>query len=232
MIKELIKVGGLIGALVLQTACVVQMPAQPDDPAFAPVLAQSPAPSASAPGTIYNATVANSLYTDRKARRVGDLITIILNEQTSSTKSSSVTVDKDSSVSIGEDADGNTILGTNPGLKNMSLSTNLSGTREFEGEADAGQSNSLSGNISVTVSGIFPNGNLQVRGEKWLTLNQGDEFIRVTGIIRPEDVSPENTIESFKLANARITYSGRGSLAESGQMGWLNRVFNSPIWPF
>ena len=135
MMNRLIKISGLFAAFSLQSACVVQMPAQPDDPAYAPVLAQSAAPSFSAPGTIFNASLANSLYSDKKARRVGDLITIILNEQTSSTKSSTVTVDKDSSVSINENGDGNTLFGTNPSMGGLSLPTNLAGTREFEGEA-------------------------------------------------------------------------------------------------
>jgi len=71
-----------------------------------------------------------------------------------------------------------------------------------------------------------------VRGEKWITLNRGDEYIRISGIIRPEDVSQENTISSTKLANARISYSGTGELAESQSMGWVSRFFNNPLWPF
>ncbi len=227
-----IKILGVWMSLSALNACVVQMPAEPNDPAFAPVLPQPTHAEAPSSGSIYSASHSNSLYSDRKAQRIGDLITVVLNEQTSSTKSSTVNVDKESNTTIGQNSDNTTLLGTDPSLGALNLATNLGGTREFSGEADADQSNSLSGNISVTVAGILPNGNLQVRGEKWLTLNRGDEFIRVTGIVRPEDVSPDNTVMSYKLANARITYSGRGSLAESGQMGWLNRVFNSPIWPF
>jgi len=230
--KRAARVLFILSLSVAQYACVVQIPAEPNDPAFAPVHPLPTVMPLASSGAIYNVANSNSLYSDRKARRVGDLITVVLNEQTSSSKSSNVTVDKGSAVTIGENAAGNTLLGTNPSLKALSLATNISGDREFTGEADADQSNSLSGNISVTVAGILPNGNLQVRGEKWLTLNQGDEFIRISGIVRPEDVGPENTVMSFKLANARITYSGRGSLADSAQMGWLGRVFNSPVWPF
>jgi flagellar L-ring protein precursor FlgH len=108
----------------------------------------------------------------------------------------------------------------------------LSGSRSFEGEADASQSNSLSGAITVTIADVLPNGNLVVRGEKWLTLNQGEEFIQVSGIVRPQDVTTANTVLSTQIADARITYSGKGTLADSNRMGWLARFFNSPVWPF
>jgi flagellar L-ring protein precursor FlgH len=116
--------------------------------------------------------------------------------------------------------------------RNNTLEQNLSATREFEGEADSSQSNSLSGAITVTIADVLPNGNLMVRGEKWLTLNQGEEFIQISGMVRPQDVSTSNTVLSTQIADARITYSGEGFLAESNQMGWLARFFNHPIWPF
>ena len=83
----------------------------------------------------------------------------------------------------------------------------------------------------MTVVNVLPNNNLIIRGEKWLTLNAGDEYIRLTGIIRPEDISPGNQIESSKIANARIQYSGTGSFSEAQQQGWLTRFFNSSWWP-
>ena len=222
----------LFTMLILQVACIIPAAVRPDDPAYAPKLpitAQLPRTTA---GAIYNPGSAHSLFTDNKASRIGDVITIVLSEQTISKKSSAVSIEKDSEVSIAEDANGNTLLGTNPTFNNMSLATSIGGEREFDGGAEADQSNSLSGNISVTVADILPNGNLVVRGEKWITLNRGDEFIRVSGIVRPEDITTDNTVRSYKLANARISYSGRGSLADSQQMGWLSQFFNSPIWPF
>jgi hypothetical protein len=85
----------------------------------------------------------------------------------------------------------------------------------FAGEASSNQSNSLSGSIAVQVSRVLPNGNLVVQGEKWIELNQGDEYIRLRGIIRPEDVSPTNTIPSTLVADARISYGGTGALNEA-----------------
>lgn len=84
----------------------------------------------------------------------------------------------------------------------------------------------------MTVAEVLPNGNLVVRGEKWMTLNRGDEFIRISGIVRPDDISPNNTVVSTRLANAQISYSGTGTLADSQSMGWLARFFNSEYWPF
>jgi len=108
----------------------------------------------------------------------------------------------------------------------------LSSSNEFEGDAQANQSNNLSGNISVTVIRVLPNNNLIIRGEKWLTLNNGDEYIRLTGIVRPADVNPANEVLSTKIANARIQYSGTGQFAKAQNRGWLGQFFLSTIWPF
>ena len=107
----------------------------------------------------------------------------------------------------------------------------VSSSNEFTGDAQANQSNSLNGSISVTVVDVLANQNLVIRGEKWLTLNHGDEYIRLTGIIRPADISPANEIVSTKIANARIQYSGTGSFARSQEKGWLTKFFSSEWWP-
>ena len=221
----------LLCTIVLQ-ACVIQPPPHPDDPYYSPVLSASSRAQPTEQGSLYKEGYGLSLYGDRKARHIGDIITVVLNERTVSSKSAGTTITKDTSVDFNEDSSGNTLLGTNPSFKNLTLPTNIEQNREFEGEAEADQSNSLQGNISVTVVDVFPNGNLVVRGEKWITLNQGDEFIRVSGIIRPEDISPINTISSAKLANARISYGGTGALANSQEPGWLTKIFNSMFWPF
>ncbi len=214
--------------MVLASGCVVNPPPRPGDPYYAPTASvPTPTPAATA-GSLYQGSRSMSLYTDAKARNVGDIITIMLTERTVSSKSSGVTVNKDSSTSL----PAGTLLGMSPTLDGNPLDTNVSQEREFSGDAGADQSNSLSGNIAVTVADVLPNGNLVVRGEKWMTLNRGDEFIRVSGILRPEDISPQNTVPSTRLANAQISYSGSGELASSQSMGWLSRFFNSAYWPF
>lgn len=218
---------------LLFSACVVQQPQRPNDPYYAPVLQTSPVPSVAQNGSLFQANVAMDLYSDTKASRVGDIITVSLQESTTSSKSSAIGVVKDNDTNVLSDESGvGTILGTTPSLGSFGLSTNLIAEREFKGESEADQSNRLTGNISVTVVNVYPNGTLAIRGEKWMTLNRGDEYIRISGLVRPQDVSPDNTIVSTKIANARITYSGEGELADSQKMGWLSRFFNSPIWPY
>lgn len=115
---------------------------------------------------------------------------------------------------------------------NNLLELNVAPEREFSGEADSSQSNSLSGEITVTVVDILPNGNLVVQGEKWFTLNQGKEYIRIAGVVRPQDVTPDNTLASSKLADAQIAYSGEGFLADANNQGWFGQFMNGKWWPF
>lgn len=220
---------GFILASVVLTGCVAQPPL-PDDPYYAPVMQLSAQPIAAENGSLYSENASVALFTDRKATRVGDIISVILQERTSSKKSSNIDLKKDNDISVGGGSP--IVLGTTPGLGNLTLNSDLTAERQFIGEAEADQSNQLSGNISVTVVDVYPNGTLLVRGEKWLTLNSGDEYLRLSGLIRPDDVTPENTVHSTKIANARITYSGKGAFADSQQMGWLGKFFNSPLWPF
>lgn len=218
----------VVAALLALSACVINQPVAPDDPYYAPVLVPGAAPAEPTNGSLYRGNSGIELFADRKATRVGDIITVVLQERTTSSKSSNIEITKDNEItgSIGG------LAGLNPTHNGNPLSTDLRSEREFTGEADADQSNRLQGNISVTVVDVFPNGTLAVRGEKWITLNRGDEYIRISGLVRPDDVTPENTVLSTRIANARITYSGEGDIANSQRMGWLGNFFNNPIWPF
>ncbi len=217
-------------SIFILNGCMFNDKPQAGDPFYAPTISAAQAMPQRTDGSLYQDSYGLSLFGDRKAHFVGDIITITLSEKTVSTKSSKVDVSKDNSTSFNGGAD--TLLGTNPTLKGLSLATNIAQKRKFGGDAGADQSNSLQGNITVTVAEILPNGNLVVRGEKWMTLNSGDEFIRISGIVRPDDVAPDNTVVSTRLANAKISYSGKGTLADSQSMGWMSRFFNSDIWPF
>ncbi len=219
----------LLMAAFFLSGCVINAPVKPDDPYYAPILAPTPAHTAQTNGSLYQANTNRELFVDSKAGRVGDILTVVLEERTVSRKSSNVDVNKSSEVSI--PGAGN-ILGNPVSFKGMSLDTNLRAEREFNGEADAAQSNNLVGDVTVSVVDVWPNGTLVIRGEKWLTLNRGDEYIRVSGLVRPDDVRSDNTVLSTKVANARITYAGTGTLADSQRMGWLSRFFNSGYWPF
>lgn len=214
---------------IILSGCMTNNKPKPGDPYYAPTASSAQTMPQRTDGSLYQDSYGLSLFGDRKAHFVGDIITITLSESTVSKKSSNVNVKKDSNTTFNS---GGTLLGNVPTLKGMGFDTNIAQNRNFGGNSGADQSNSLQGNITVTVAEIMPNGNLVVRGEKWMTLNSGDEFIRISGIVRPDDVAPDNTILSTRLANAKISYSGTGSLADSQNMGWLAKFFNSPIWPF
>ena len=111
------------------------------------------------------------------------------------------------------------------------LDTTLTGSNTFDGEGSSSQGNSLVGSLTVTVTDVQANGNLVVQGDKSLKLNQGDEFIHISGVIRPADIATNNTVTSDKLADAHISYSGKGIIDNSNRMGWLSRFFNSVFAP-
>ncbi len=179
-------------------------------------------------GAIYQSGYDMVLYEDLRARRIGDIIQVLLVEKTDAAKSSKTEIDKDSSNSLADPS----FLGRTATISGNGLGLSIDSENEFEGEGKSNQSNKLSGSIAVTVAGVLPNGNLQVQGEKWIQLNQGKEFIRLRGIVRPYDVSPNNTVLSTQVADARISYGGTGALNEANTSGWLVRFFMSPIWPF
>ena len=204
------------------------MPREPQ-PLPAPVTAAPPPAAEPAPGAIFQSGREVAWLEDLKAHRVGDIITIRLQEATQASKTSSTKTKKDTSVANAAP----TLLGRGVTSGGTPLLANsLDGTQQFQGDGSSSQSNSLDGSITVTVIDRLPNGNLVLQGEKWLTLNQGDEFIRITGVVRPSDIGTDNTVTSDKIANARISYSGRGTLANTNRAGWLARFFNSPWMPF
>ncbi|AWL00948.1 flagellar basal body L-ring protein FlgH [Stutzerimonas stutzeri] len=230
--SRLLIVVSMSSALAL-VGCVAPAP-KPNDPYYAPVLPRTPLPAAQNNGAIYQAGFETNLYDDRKAHRVGDIITITLNERTQASKNATSKLSKDSSANIGLGSlFGGAVSMANPLTGNsMNLGAEYEASRDTSGSGQAGQSNSLSGSITVTVSEVLPNGILAVRGEKWMTLNTGDELVRIAGLVRADDISTDNTVPSTRIADARITYSGTGAFADVSQPGWLDRFFMSPMWPF
>ena len=216
----LIKPGFTGFVLLLLAACT---PVPPKDPEFAPVQPASLMPPVQNSGSIYQSGYDMRLFEDNKAMRVGDVLTIKLQELTQANKADDLEAKKDNSIL----ASAPMILG-NP----TSVETEIRTTKNFKGEGEANQSNSLIGDISVTVTELLPNGNLKVRGEKRVTLNQGDEYIRLSGIVRPVDIDTTNSISSDKVADATIMYTGNGAMADASKMGWLGRILYSPWFPF
>ncbi len=217
-----------LSACLTLTACTVAGPAKPNDPFYAPKLVPTEGRTPPLNGSLYTDSSSLDLFSDRKARRVGDIITIDLKEQTVSQKKANVGSSKASNYAMKNP----TILGAPLGLGSVNLGTEAGSTNDFKGKGDAAQSNNLQGNITVTVTEILPNGTLVVRGEKWMTINRGDEYLRITGMVRPDDVGADNTVLSTRVANARISYSGTGAMADASETGWLGKFFNSGLWPF
>jgi len=180
-------------------------------------------------GSIYQAGYEVRLFEDIRARRIGDILTINLVEKTDAKKESDTDIKKGTTTSISAP----TILGMlDPSFKALNLNSSLNSTNGFAGETESTQKNSLSGSITVSIIDVLPNGYLKIRGEKRVRLNQGNEYIRVAGIIRPTDINPDNSVESTKIADATIMYTGEGALADANKIGWLARFFISAVFPF
>lgn len=221
----------LLSTSLLLTACTsvpLEPDVYPDDPDYAPVSANRMQPPAPKTGSLYQNYYSSGLYTDQQARRVGDIITIIFDESYQSTKSAETKADKKSESKTSAPS----IFGSAASLSGYTLDMDTTSEQKFKGTGDADRSNSLQGQISVTVAEVLPSGSLRIRGEKWLTLSDGDEYIRIKGLIRPQDISPGNTIESSKVADARISFGGKGSLNNATKQGWFSRMTMSPWWPF
>lgn len=200
----------------------------PNDPDFAPIMPEPEEESLIPSGSLFKPNYVNNIYSDSKAHRVGDIISVILSENTQAQKNAKTELKKENSSELAPIIG----LGANPvTVKGNSIEFGYDQSNDFKGDSKSNQSNSLNGNISVHVLRVLPNGNLMIRGEKWLTLNNGDEYIRLTGVIRSKDISSNNTIVSSKVANARIQYSGTGTFADVQEQGWLSKFFSSSWWP-
>ena len=181
------------------------------------------------PGAIYAQGTEVSLWQNVTARNVGDTLTIRLEESTNAEKSVSTNTKKTTEATM----TGPTIFGRPVTVNGVPvLEGSMNNDSSFNGNGASKQSNALDGAISVTVAKRFPNGNLLVRGEKWIAINSGKEFVRLQGIVRPSDIAPDNSVVSWKVADAYISYGGQGTVANASKPGWFYRFFNSPHTPF
>jgi flagellar L-ring protein precursor FlgH len=217
----------LLASVLVLGLSACQTPHEPkDDDGMSWAAEPAPKPSN---GAIYQSNREVALFENPIAHHVGDIVTIVLNEQTAAQKSSSTNTNKATTVAL----PGMTLLGKALTVHGVPImSNNIADSTKFAGEGDSAQSNSLQGYVTVTVQKVLPNGNLYVKGEKWIGINQGQEYIRVTGVIRPIDLASDNSIPSSQVANAKIAYGGKGALADANAQGWLSRFFNSPWTPF
>jgi len=178
-------------------------------------------------GAIYREGPGMRLFTDRKAREVGDIVTITLSERTQASTRANTAITKESTNTTTGSVFGAPVTVGGQDI----LDNSLTSSRDFAGDGNSTQSNQITGTLTAQVMQKLPNGNLVVQGSKELTLNQGNELIQVQGIIRTADIGPDNTIASNRVADARIVYGGRGPVARSNAMGWLDRFFNGAWFP-
>ena len=241
MEHKLIRLSLSVAAFALLSGCQLHKShIVPNDPEYAPVAPQQLVATPSNNGSLYREGFGVSLYDDNIARRVGDIITVELTESMTSDSKSQVKSERETTINSANP----TLFGGNPsgislpGVLSLrgrgeSLAIAVDSDNEYDGKGLAKDSHSLKGGfITVTVFEVYPNGNLKIRGEKWISLNEDEKYIRLTGIIRPEDIRENNTISSTKIADARISYGGKGLVSESSAPGWIARFFMSPLWPF
>lgn len=189
-------------------------------------VASTPAQIAPANGAIYQVSHARPLFEDRRARHVGDVITINLVERNTAQKASNAAASRGSGMTAGISSLTGLSLGR---LQDIAIEAGSDSS--FTGSGAAAANNAFNGTITVTVIDVYPNGNLLVSGEKQMAINQGSEFIRFSGVVNPHTITGANTVQSTQVADARIEYKGSGYIDQSQRMGWLQRFFLA-VLPF
>lgn len=163
------------------------------------------------------------LFQDSKASRIGDIITVRIVENAKGSKDATTKTARDSSMSTGLTA----LFGLPTKNKDIGASTKNS----FDGSGSTTRSAQLTADVTARVVDLMPNGNMMIKGTRELLINNERQFITVSGIVRPEDITRDNTILSASIADAKIEYSGRGVIFDNQSPGWLMRIF-SWVWPF
>jgi flagellar L-ring protein precursor FlgH len=228
--KKFIGVLTSMSLLLLGGCEVLNPPAPGKDINYAPTYPTTPDPKElhKVNGAIYNSETAVSLYETSRARRVGDILTVVLVENTNATQNAKTTQTKNDQEMMANPV----FLGRPISLGGgYSMDMSLSNNRAFTGEGKTTQYNQLAGKLSVTVAKVFSNGNLMVQGEKWVRVGQAKEYVQVSGIVRPRDIGTDNAISSDRIANARISYGGVGQIDATNAQGWFSRFIWGPLAP-
>jgi flagellar L-ring protein precursor FlgH len=210
---------------VLLGACASRPPAQFGAASFPMPNLPPPRPN----GAIFHAGYDQGFFGDPTAHNVGDTVTVLLDEVTTAQNSSQTDTSKTTKDSLSAPS----LFGLPMTIHGSSfLSGTINNGNTFAGAGGSKQSDSLVGAIQVTVVKRLPNGNLVIRGQTLMQINQADEYVRLEGVIRPVDISPANTISSQQVADARIAYGQTGPLNDANSPGLLSRFFNLPWLPF
>lgn len=210
--------------LLFTAACSTVPPTQVHQPMSARPVLREPMPLAT--GSIYQAGNSRPLFEDRRARFVGDTITVRITENTTATKKASNKLDRSNSQKAAVDS----FLGLPlSGLTGLAL--DASSSTNFNGKGEAANNNAFNGSMTVTVIDLLPNGNLLVSGEKQISIGEEQEFVRLSGVVNPTFVDATNSVDSSRIADARVEYKSSGQVSEGQMMGWLARFFLS-VLPF
>lgn len=223
IMKRLIVIAGF--ACTLLSGCVTTTPSTS---VHQPMTAR-PEPrnyAAQNNGAIYNVASARPLFEDRRARFVGDTITINITEKTQASKISENKAERSHTI----EASVPSMIGL-PFKGAQGTALNASDSNKFDGKGQNNSSNDFTSTITVTVIEVYPNGNLLVSGEKQIGLKEGEEFIRFSGVVNPNNITAANTVTSTLVADARIEYKANGFIDSAQVMGWLGRFFLS-FMPF
>ncbi|MCP3178417.1 flagellar basal body L-ring protein FlgH [Desulfuromonas sp. KJ2020] len=213
--------------------CASHQPAMDPPPPLTPTAAMvEPPVEPSAPGSLWNAGN-NDLFADHKARRVGDILTVAIFERASASKEAKTSTGRSSSASAGID----NLFGIekNIGMINSAINpASLIGTEyenSFQGSGTTSRKEDLVATLTVRVTEVFGNGNMRIEGGKNVRVNNEDQIIRLTGLVRPADVTRDNIVDSKYILDSQITYTGKGVISDKQKQGWLVRVLDN-VWPF
>lgn len=204
------------------------------DPDYAPVAAAALPPAPASNGAIFQSGYEKSWFEDLRARRIGDILTVTLKESINGEHTNEGSVEKSNTTSITNPTLlGNPLNFAVPGASaDGNLGFNLNSSSKFDGDGENTQKSELTGSVTVMVIDVLSNGYLKVRGEKRIGLTGGNEYIKLSGIVRPSDIDTSNTVPSTKIGDATLIYKGDGQVSEASVMGWFARFFITAFSPF
>jgi len=214
-------------ALALLTGCGQAPLKLTHSPDFAPVYPAAQVIRPEATGSIFTGSQGDNWFGRSVTYQVGDTLTVLLDESTQAARQQNTTVSRESSNDVMTPG----LIAKLPGRSTLSAMKTDGGTISSDGKGETGQAATLKGSITASIVQVLANGNLVLRGEKQLALSEGTEVIQLSGIVRPSDISPNNTVQSRRLANAQIAYRGTGDLSNTARPGWATRTLLN-LWPF
>jgi flagellar L-ring protein precursor FlgH len=220
----------LIISVLTLVGCAAQQVAGPS-PEYAPVVPQPKIASSVPTGSIFSPSNADSWFGEKKTYQVGDVITVLLSESMNGSASTTNEASRETSTDVLTAAQIARIGSPGGLLLDSQNGTPIDTTVSSSGSGATGQSASLTGTMTAQVLEVFPNGNLMIRGEKIVNFSTGSEVIQVKGIIRPQDIQPDNTVQSKRIASAQISYKGTGQNANASRTPWGTNLLMA-IWPF